>query len=185
MLETNRAIPSRSLKNTSLPTFQATPGTCMLHYLDQRANFPLDTVLESSDLCKNCAQATYVTTSSMMLFGLLRRKRKKNSKPEAAAAQAPAGEISALTESRTTSTIIPRLRQQINALSDERLRSLQENVHYELTMKDEQAVVSCKLCSRNLILSSKHNKLILSNWTRHVSTCFKAPKSIITLKNTS
>ena len=36
-------------------------------------------------------------------------------------------------------------------------------------MKEEQAVVSCKLCSRNLILSSKHNKLILS-------TCFKAPK---------
>ena len=61
-------------------------------------------------------------------------------------------------------------------LSDERLRSLQENVHYELTMKEEQAVVSCKLCSRNLILSTKHNKLILSNWTRHVSTCFKAPK---------
>eukprot|EP00731_Ephydatia_muelleri_P001762 Em0001g1762a len=108
------------------------------------------------------------------------KKKKKNSEPEAAAAQAPAGEISALTESRTTSTIIPRLRQQINAwqkkLSDERLRSLQENVHYELTMKEEQAVVSCKLCSRNLILSSKHNKLILSNWTRHVSTCFKAPK---------
>ena len=75
MLETNNSI--HSLKNTSLPTFQATPGTCMLHYLDQRANFPLDTVLESSDLCKNCAQATYVTTSSMMLFGLLRRKRKK------------------------------------------------------------------------------------------------------------
>ena len=108
------------------------------------------------------------------------KKKKKNSEPEAAAAQAPAGEIPALTESRTTSTIIPRLRQQINAwqkkLSDERLRSLQENVHYELTMKEEQAVVSCKLCSRNLILSSKHNKLILSNWTRHVSTCFKAPK---------
>eukprot|EP00731_Ephydatia_muelleri_P017431 Em0010g529a len=108
------------------------------------------------------------------------KKKKKNSEPEAAAAQAPAGEISALTESGTTSTIIPRLRQQINAwqkkLSDERLRSLQENVHYELTMKEEQAVVSCKLCSRNLILSSKHNKLILSNWTRHVSTCFKAPK---------
>ena len=108
------------------------------------------------------------------------KKKKKNSEPEAAAAQAPAGEIPALTESRTTSTIIARLRQQINAwqkkLSDERLRSLQENVHYELTMKEEQAVVSCKLCSRNLILSSKHNKLILSNWTRHVSTCFKAPK---------
>ena len=72
----------------------------------------------------------------MMLFGLLRRKRKKNSEPEAAATQAPAGEIPALTESRITSTIIPRLRQQINAwqkkLSDERLRSLQENVHYEL-----------------------------------------------------
>ena len=76
-LETNRAIPSRSLKNTSLPTFQAMPGTCMLHYLDQLANFPLDTVLESSNLCKNCAQATYVMTSSMMLFSLLRRKRKK------------------------------------------------------------------------------------------------------------
>ena len=56
------------------------------------------------------------------------KKKKKNSEPEAAAAaQAPAGEISTLTESRTTSTIIPRLRQQINAwqkkLSDERLRS--------------------------------------------------------------
>ena len=43
-----------------------------------------NTVLESSDLCKNCAQATYVKTSSMMLFGLLRRKRKKtvNQKPQ-------------------------------------------------------------------------------------------------------
>ena len=69
----------------------------------------------------------------MMLFGLLRRKRKeKNSEPEAAAAQAPAGEISALTESRTTSTIIPRLRQQINAWQ----KKVIENVHYELTMKE-------------------------------------------------
>ena len=43
-------------------------------------------------------------------------------------------------------------------------------------MKEEQAVVSCKLCSRNLIPSTKHNKLILSNWTRHIITCYKAPK---------
>ena len=90
----------------------------------------------------------------------------------------PDGGIPATTES--TTSIVSRLRQQINEwqrrMSDERLRSLQEDVRYELTAKKEQAVVSCKLSSKNVILSSKHNKLILSNWTRHINTCFKRPK---------
>ena len=104
------------------------------------------------------------------------KKKKKNCEPSAV--QAPDGGIPATTES--TTSIVSRLRQQINEwqrrMSDERLRSLQEDVHYELTVKEEQAVLSCKLCSKNVTLSSKHKKLILSNWTRHINTCFKRPK---------
>ena len=68
------------------------------------------------------------------------KKKKKNCEPSAV--QAPDGGIPAITES--TTSIVSRLRQQINEwqrrMSDERLRSLQEDVHYELTVKEEQAV---------------------------------------------
>ena len=104
------------------------------------------------------------------------KKRKKTR--ESTAVQPPDGGNHTTTED--TATTIGRLRQQIakwqRGMSKESLRTLQENVNYELTVKEENVMVSCKLCCRNVSLSSKHNKLILSNWTRHISTCFKRPK---------
>ncbi|KAL5475254.1 hypothetical protein EMCRGX_G027330 [Ephydatia muelleri] len=106
------------------------PGNSIEEYIS--SNFPGDARIErfvqemrSSHLCHDLFNDAVPAVAT--------KKKKKNCEPSAV--QAPDGGIPATTES--TTSIVSRLRQQINEwqrrMSDERLRSLQEDVHYELT----------------------------------------------------
>ena len=60
-------------------------------------------------------------------------------------------------------------RQKVN----EKLRDLKEHDQYEALVKKDgrgyTASIQCKLCEKNIVLSLKGKKTLISNWTRHVA----------------
>ena len=75
------------------------------------------------------------------------------------------------------STKVGIIRQQIakwqHTTSDQHVRKLQEHEHFEIIFKHGFYSIHCKVCSQDVKLSSKNQKVILSNWTHHICQCIK------------
>lgn len=60
-----------------------------------------------------------------------------------------------------------------------RVRDIKEHEHFEISVRLAGEVhiasVRCKVCGKNYSLGMKHEKPLISNWTRHIERCLDSP----------
>ena len=61
--------------------------------------------------------------------------------------------------------------------TDEKLKCLRERNDYDIKVKPNGASIFCNFCKENKTLGMKDGKALISNWTRHVTTCIVKSKS--------
>lgn len=108
-------------------------------------------------------------------------KRRKKASKEMCADNSSS---SSSTEIIDQSSLVGDIRRQIakwqRSQQDEKLRELKEHEKYEVRVKSEGgkliSSIQCKVCTNSYSLGQKEGRIMISNWTKHISKCVTRPK---------